>query len=142
MKLEIFDDNDELPTEFGIWIVGIIKDNIALNLNPSKLSIWDKFFNSTPEYKSIYSGVDVETVKFIDELSNMIVVKKIPGKFIIEITPNRYVSGLDRIRASSLAKLINFGNLSIRGYPIFTDVFKEVADNINDYVERFYTGVF
>ena len=34
-----------------------------------------------------------------------------------------------------ICKLVNYGNLNIKGYPIFTNVFKHILNNIDFYIK-------
>jgi hypothetical protein len=47
------------------------------------------------------------------------------------------MQGLDRVRIETLCRLINYGNSSVKGYPIFTDTFNQVALNIKLYVDEY-----
>ena len=61
----------------------------------------------------------------------------VPGKIIIRVKRNQYVPGLDRVRATSILRLITFGNINIKGYSIFADILTDIAENINEYVKEF-----
>ena len=44
------------------------------------------------------------------------------------------------MQLSEVVKLINFGCIDIKGYPLFTRVFNYITNNIPYYIEEFYSN--
>lgn len=136
MKLRIYDPQKILDRPFIVWLMTQIRNKVLMECNLKKLEHWDVYFNSETVYKSIYKKRIFTKDIITAGISNLHYLLTDDG-FFISINPNIYTPGLDRIKLISLCKLINFGNQQILGYPIFTDIFQEIADNINDYVEKY-----
>lgn len=141
MKLEILDPESLLSSDFYQWLVRQIRFEIIRKIDRRKLETWDIYFNESEDYKSI-TNLDIKTENIILFGAKSISPTIHPTQCTITFNKNQFVPGLDRVKVESVCKLINFGNLSIKGYPIFSDTLQYVADNINDYVKRFYTGGF
>ncbi len=140
MKLEILDKNDELTVLFGSWLIREIQNQFILQLNPGKLKNWDKFFEESKDYKSLYNK-KISTQEILLHGIKTLVCDKIPGKLIIRLNNNQFVPGLDRVRVDTVIRLITFGNTLIQGYPLLLDVLDEVAENINDYTSMYLEGI-
>lgn len=140
MKLIVTYTNDSLDLDFGKWLIKRIQEKFILAIDENKLKRWDKFFEESDEYKSIYRKKILTKDILIVGIRNLI-CRKFPQKLIIHINNNLFVPGLDRVRIETVCKLINFGNTEIKGYPIFTEVFGEVADNIHDYINEYLKGI-
>ena len=136
MKLKITDPSGTLDRSFINWLCIQIRNNVLSTLNTKKLINWDEYFNSESVYKSIYKKKIFTRDIIIAGISNLYYQTTEDG-FWISINPNILTPGLDRIKLISVCKLINFGNRQIPGYPIFTNTFQDIANNINTYVERY-----
>lgn len=139
MKLEILDENNELDISFGRWLVKRVQEKCLIELDTRKLSNWDKFFNEDSKYVSIY-GKEIHTKDILISGIQTIGCDKIPEKIIIRFNQNQYVPGLDRVRVDTVCRMINFGNTSVTGYPLFTNVFSYFVDNINMYIDMYFNG--
>lgn len=136
MKLAIFDANEIIDIDFIKWLILRIRNTIIQNINNDKLKKWDEFFNSSTVYKNIYKK-KISTRDIIISGACNLTYLATESEFIIQINPNIFTPGLDRVKLSSVCKLINFGNLEISGYKIFTDVFDKFALEISDYVDLY-----
>ena len=136
MKLKIIDPNNILDRSFINWLCIQIRNEVVTNINLKKLEKWDKYFNSENVYKSIYKKKISTRDLIVAGISNLYYQTSEDG-FWISINPNKLTPGLDRIKLETICKTINFGNQQITGYPIFTNTFQEVADNITTYVEKY-----
>lgn len=140
MRLEIYDAENVLGYGFGRWLVKQIQQQLIINLNQQKLVQWDIFFNSDDVYERI-SDIDIATKDILMFGIRNLICEIGASKIIVRINPNLFVPGFDRVRVDSVCRLINFGNSSIKGYPLFTTVLQKFADNINDYVELYVGGI-
>ena len=136
MKLAIFDANEIIDIDFIKWLILRIRNTIIQNINNDKLKKWDEFFNSSTVYKNIYKK-KISTRDIIISGACNLTYLATESEFIIQVNPNIFTPGLDRVKLSSVCKLINFGNLEISGYKIFTDVFDKFALEISDYVDLY-----
>ena len=136
MKLAIFDANELIDIDFIKWLILRIRNTIIQNINNDKLKKWDEFFNSSTVYKNIYKK-KISTRDIIISGACNLTYLTTESEFIIQINPNIFTPGLDRVKLNAICKLINFGNLEISGYKIFTDVFNKFALEISDYVDLY-----
>ena len=140
MKLEISDPKDLLDRSFILWLKVKIRDKILVNINPKKLINWDKYLNENNVYKSIYKKKISARDVIVAGAMNLDFSKS-ESKFMIYINHNIFTPGLDRVKLETICKLINFGDLQNKGYPIFTDTFDYFAESIQDYVDRYLHGM-
>lgn len=140
MKLLIQDPNNELDREFGFWLIFKIREYFNHQLDPKKLTNWDKFFNESDEIVKLYS-TQIRSESILQLGINNLTVRKIPDGLEVFILKNKYVPGLDRISVDSACRLITFGNQSLSGYPVLLTTFQHFVDNINYYVDLYDEGV-
>lgn len=138
MKLKILDPDNILDKSFINWLCIQIRNEVIANINLKKLDNWDQYFNSETVYKSIYKKRISTRDLIVAGISNLYYQVSEDG-FWISINPTKLTPGLDRIKLETICKVINYGNRQIIGYPIFTDTFQNIADNITDYVQKYQT---
>lgn len=134
MKLEIEYKENTLNKDFGNWLISIITDSIKKELDEKKLINLDKYIeeNFNHLFKKPVTSKDI-IFAGLKEL----VCDDDSSKLIIKISSHKFMQGLDRVRIETLCRLINFGNTSVKGYPIFTDTFTIIANDITIYVEKY-----
>ena len=130
MKLEIYDPEHLLDIHFARWLCYRIRFHVIHIIDHRKLKSWDEFFESSLKLPVKSHQVLVESAKNLR-------VKRLPDKIVIYMNKNCFMPGLDRVRVYPLLKLITFGNLSVRAYPIFTNTLQYFADNINEFVRLY-----
>ena len=140
MKLQINDPKNLLDRSFIMWFKVKVRDKIIQSIQDDKLKAWDKYINENPTYKSIYKKhINIKDI-IVAGAANLDFTKS-ESNFMIFINRNIFTPGLDRIKLESICKLINFGSLEIKGYPIFTNTFDYFAESIQDYVDRYLHGM-
>ena len=139
MRLEIQDKRNELDYRFGMWLIRQIQQKFRASLDPRKLVAWDKFFEESTDYNSIYHAKIVTRDILLSGIKCLVCLDT-PDKIIILLNPNQFVPGLDRVKVDSIFRLITFGNNSLQGYPIIKDILQRVSDNIGDYINRYVEG--
>jgi hypothetical protein len=139
MRLEIQDKRNELDYRFGMWLIRQIQMKFRASLDPRKLVAWDKFFEESTDYNNIY-GAKIVTRDIMLSGIKCLICLDTPDKIIIQLNPNQFVPGLDRVKVDSIFRLITFGNQSIKGYPIFAETLQHFADNIGEYVDMYVEG--
>lgn len=140
MHIEIHDESHYLTFDFGSWLISRIQYNFNYHVDLNKLQVWDEFFESSADYNSIGDN-KISTLAILQSGLKNLICQDLPDKLIIRINPNQFVIGLDRVKVDQVCRLINFGNTSIKGYPIFTELFNEIVENINEYVDEYERGL-
>lgn len=137
MTLLLEDDYELITIDFGNWLIQKIKYDIITKLDKSKLILWDQYLSqnsSLPKlYKKSYRAADL-----IICAANSLICKGKDGKIKICVDDNVLAPGFDRVKLIQLIKLINYGTLDTKGYPLIQNVFEDVAKNINTYVGVYY----
>lgn len=134
MKIEITNTNRTLDYKFGEWIIEVVSNEIKSNIDEKKLIRWNEYLNTDGvlKFTSRKSILAKEIIYLgIDNLR----LSELPNRFIIEINPNKYVPGVDKVKVVSACKLINYGNATMKGYPIFSNSFEMVVQNIDSLIE-------
>lgn len=134
MKLEIEYKDSSLDRKFGNWLILIIQKLIQSSINDKKLLKWDKYISEN--FNHLYSKKVTSKDIILAGIKDL-VCDDTDSKLIIKISTNHFIQGLDRVRIETLCRLINYGNTEIKGYPIFTDTFDDIADNISVYVRKY-----
>ena len=134
MKIKIHDPDHVIDSKFIRWLISQIKIKVAVQLKPDKLKRWDSYLNSVSAFTSIYKKKLLARDIILAGSVNLIFTEA-EDAYEIFINPNINTPGLDRVKLITLCKLINFGNREQSSYPIFTEVFNEISDNIQEYVD-------
>jgi hypothetical protein len=86
-----------------------------------------------------HKGVSSDTI-IRQGLRNLIVTS---GKdsYSIHVNDTILFDMENKIKLSSMCKLINYGTLSVRGYPIIIELFTYYANNLDKLLKYYYTYV-
>lgn len=139
MQLEIEFKEGTLNRSFGAWIIKLIREITLDNVDPKKLQGLDKYIEEN--FIHLSEKKKVTCIDIINAGLNELTYDFDNTKFTIRISNHKFMQGLDRIRIETLCKLINYGTASIKGYPIFTDSFNQIAENIDIYIESYLREV-
>lgn len=123
--------------EYGYNFVNAVKRkiirDIRLSINMAKLYPIDRYLSEVLLLD--YSAIDI--IKF--SLKHFVIIIY-DDKYELKIDEN--IIYKDNIKLISLVKLINFGNLELRPYSIYTNEFNEITDNIDNlYIVYKRTGI-
>lgn len=123
--------------EYGYNFVNAVKRkiirDIKLSINMAKLYPIDRYLSEVLLLD--YSAIDI--IKF--SLKHFVIIIY-DDKYELKIDEN--IIYKDNIKLISLVKLINFGNLELRPYSIYTNEFNEITDNIDNlYIVYKRTGI-
>ena len=132
-------DNKDINLHFIKFIKRKMLEHISLILNFKKLTPFDEYFKSE-EFNKLSNNVRVSSKKVIVLGMTNLIHKRYETNTHIFINPNILFPGTD-IKLVDLCKIINYGNMSIEGYPIFTDTFEHFSKNINKYIDRSIAGL-
>lgn len=132
-------ENKDINTYFIKYLKRRLLGHISLILNIKKLVPFDEYFNSD-EFKILSGGIKVSAKKVIVLGMSNLTHRRYETTTHIFINPNIYYTGTN-IKLVDLCNLINFGNMSIDGYPIFTETFNHFSRNIKKYIDKCIIGL-
>ena len=112
------------------FLIKIIKNRVITKLSLNKLKMWDKYLDTINK--------NHESAKEIILISLSELVYIIEDNYIIITINNNYVLSKLHLKLIDAIKLISFGNMEIKGYPIISDTFQYVEKNIKGYEKRFH----
>lgn len=136
MYLKLTDSSNVIDYGFGLWLISKIKTRLLSNIDTKKLVHWNNYFSELPSNEaSIQDNSSQQIIVFA--VSNL-TCKLNQGELIITYDQTKFIPGYDRLKLSTAIKTINYGTLSIKGYPIFSDTFKYFAENIDTYIKLYY----
>lgn len=135
MKLEVqYNTENQLPG-FDVWLLKRIKRALRSLVNPKKIQFVSEYLQKEDSIPKLSDNVDALRI-FLAGVDSLYVVT-LEDKFIIQLNKNQFAPGLDRVKLSSIIKLITYGNKVVPPYPLFITVFRDVEKNIQHYVEIF-----
>ena len=135
MKLEVqYSKENQLPG-FDSWLLKRIKRALRSLVNPKKLQFVSEYLQKEESIPKLSDNVDALRI-FLAGVDSLYVVT-LEDKFIIQLNKNQFAPGLDRVKLSSIIKLITYGNKVVPPYPLFITVFRDVEKNIQHYVKIF-----
>jgi len=133
MKLKISNCDD---VGFIVYVLRFLKNYIGSSIDLRKTVLLDDYIREVYNIKEKYIDCEYIIVRGID---NLIYEFLSDGSYTIYINPNEKLNRLDA-KISDVCKLINYGTLSVKGYPIFTDSIKYVQENIGVLYEMYCRG--
>jgi hypothetical protein len=101
-----------------------------------KLQKWDDYLNSGEAFEIINVN-RVSSKDIVMTGIRNIVYELSPYTLTVHIDQNQKVFGFNNVKLETVCKLINYGNTSISGYPLFSEEFNEVSENIGTYIDRY-----
>ena len=131
-------DNKDINTGFIMFLKRKMLSYISMIVDRRKLRPFDEYFKSD-EALSLTNGVRILPIRAIVLSMSTLSHKRYDDAHIF-INPNVNYPGTD-IKLADICKFINFGNMSVEGYPIFTTTFEYFNKHINKYIERFNRGL-
>ena len=127
------------------WLLDIIKLRCQTAIKPNKLILLnehivsDNVFNLNDKQRASFN-LYREMLKVARSLR----WRKVKDYYIIYIPSNIFISNTD-IPLSKLSRFVCYGDLTVKGYPILSDVIQGVIANIAKYIDQyeelFYGGV-
>ena len=131
-------DNKDITKGFILYIKKRMLGYVAMKLDVKKLIKYDEYFNSNTFKLGGKTKISSKKVILlgITNLSH----KRYEATTHIFINPNINYPGTP-LKVVDLCKMINFGTLSIDGYPIFTNTFNHFSKNIKKYMDRCSRGL-
>ena len=111
--------------------------DLISRIDPKKLEVWDIYLQSLPAYWDIYKKYKKSAKDLLIFAAKNLIHSESDEEFNVYINDTIYSPFLDTIKLNSFCKLINFGDLTCKGYPIFTECFDYIAENIQDLVDTY-----
>lgn len=131
MKLKIPYD---MGKDFIDYIIDMMQDYMKDNLQVERLQQAQNYVDAVKIFKSIYiSKIDLASICYAS--TENIVIRYYESRYELTFDENSKIYGTN-IYYKDLINLINYGNLFVKPYPIFTDMFKffeDHLDRIHDY---------
>ena len=134
----------------GTDLSGFIKQALYVEIRNIFTSLLDdRYLEAFDEYLNsgniiefnipVNKSVKISTKNIlIGAINNLIFTKQQNNKYIIEINPNEYIPNM-RAKFIDIAKLVNYGTMSVPAYNIFDKTFELVAKKLpqvyKDYLE-------
>ena len=137
MELRIRDSQGFVDDGFGYWLLPRIKSKLISNISRYKTVNWDKYLTESENLNRLYKK-EYKVSDIIIFAANNLVCNGSDGDISIQFDNTKFVPGFDRIRLSTIVKLVNYGTLDMKACPIFTDTFHYFANNIDSYVGLYY----
>jgi hypothetical protein len=132
-------ENKDIVPSFISYLKTRLLRHICLILDLSKLKPFDEYFQSL-EFLEASNGVIISSKRLILLAMSNLQHKRYESTTHIFINPNITYPGTG-LKLVDLCKVINYGTLSIEGYPIFTETFNHFSRNIRKYVEKCSMGL-
>lgn len=135
MKILITDEAGKYTDDFLNYVLAKFKDIYYEIVDERKLAPFEVYINELPRYKSLMKNHISAKEICITALYNIRILHY-RQDVIFKIDETVYLPNT-RIKLIELCKLINDGTLLLRSYPIFTEIFDWVKDNIEVYYAEY-----
>ena len=132
MQLELIYDSD--LSKFCEWLINKIQLYFISEIDDKKCAKFNEFINQNMRWK--FQPRLISTKDILKGCIYNLRYYQTGNKFIIDINPNIYIPDSYN-KYISIARLINYGNLSVSPYPIFTETFKYFDDNAHIYFQEY-----
>ena len=135
MNLIINNKNNKYEKDFFNWIIKLIQLKLIFNTNFKKLNYIENYINNNSLYKTIFKNyLSVKDIVMIT--ANNYKYYSYNDDIIICIDSNISIYNTTA-KLIDVCKLINYGNLHIKGYPIFSQIIQEIKANLDEYYEQY-----
>lgn len=128
-------DNNKYEDEFFNWLITEIRIYVFSSIDDSKLLKIDNYINSNDFFKSVFKKSISSKEALYASMYNL-QIKRYWNRVVIQIDPNKMLYGTTT-KLITVAKLVNYGALSVIGYPVITKCFKFVEDHIEGFYEKY-----
>lgn len=140
MKILITDEAGKYTDDFLNYILAKFRDIYYEIVDGRKLAPFEVYINELPEYKSVFKKYMSAYEICLMALYN-IVVLKYDSSYVLKIDETQKIPQTN-IKIIEICKLINNGNIMLKAYPIFTDVFKYVQTHVENYYAEYVLNMY
>lgn len=127
MVINILNEDQYDLDDFLEWFIKEIKIYLLDNVNKDSLSRFRDTFSSI-------SNTTINVYNLFLTIVDNLIYTRFRDKYVIGIDNSAKFKGINLLDA---AELINYGNLRLVEYPIFSDTFNYFTANFADYWEEF-----
>ena len=125
--------------DFFNWLPYEVRDYIIASIDPDKLIKVDTYINTNKFFHSPFKD-NISSKDVIVAAANNLKVDRYWNRVVLSIDSNAVVPNTTS-KILTVIKLVNFGSLSVMGYPVVTKCFKFVEDNIDAFYEKYLWSV-
>lgn len=137
MTITVFKDKG-FEDGFITWLLPVIRDYVISSVDENKLIKVDEHINNNKYFHTIFKNKISSKDVIVAAMYNL-VVNDYWNRTIISVDNNAIVPNTTT-KISTVIKTVNFGTMSIMGYPIITTRFKYIEDNIDAFYEMYLRG--
>ena len=140
MNLIIDDIKSKNFDSFVEWLIEQTQQHFIGSINPQRLIVFDNYF------KNFDWGFTDKKTHFISTKQLLISAiynlryRKTMNSYTIEINPNAVIPSTSA-KFIDIAKLVNYGNVELKGVYVLTDTFEYFSKNVNKYFDKYVTRV-
>lgn len=131
----IITNKNKYDNNFFNWIIKLIQFKLIFNTNYSKLKNLEQYINTNVQYKTIYKNY-ISMKDVIAIASSNYIYYTYNNSIVICINPNIVIHNTNA-KLIDVCKLINYGTLDIKGYPIFSQIVFDIKSNLDNYYEQY-----
>ena len=124
---------DNITEQFITWLENDIKYRLVDEIDVDYLLELQNMLDVQYGYQIDMCAVFLDILNTIHHISTK-------TTYIIEIGNNKIVQGT-KISYSTMTKLINYGNLNIRGRCVVSNIFRHIRSNLRVYITRYLHGL-
>ena len=136
MKIHI---KHKCSREFILYICNIISTYILSHMDYEQIRGIETLINLDTS-KMLFGTKFISLKDLIISATQNLRIQKIDNLYyIIDINPNVFVPNT-KIKLLDVCKLINYGNLTVKSYPIFTCAFNNIKNNYNAIYNSYLIG--
>ena len=129
-----------IDKHFLRWLEPIIKYQILKNINNKQLNQ----ISNLIEEQEILNEFKTKNIKFD---ARKIIFMSL-NKLRVTKTKDHYIIGIDRkalcpgynLSFDEICRIINYGTIDIKGFPIYTNAFEHVLNNLKKYFVKYFYG--
>lgn len=129
----VIEENDLIDIKFIKWLIKRIKKLIILKCNSRKLSSIQNYVDNNNPFNT-RNKISINGI--ILQASQNIIFYKHKSYFYIMVNPIIRAQGMD-LKLEDVCKFINYGNFEMPGYPLFTNIYFDIKDNIKEYLKQY-----
>ena len=120
---------------FISWLLRIIRFEIIKSLDDKRLISFNEKVESEELFES-KSNKKFDVRKAIILSLNDLSFRKVKDTYIIEISGDKIFPNYN-VKVKTICNLLNYGNISIPGFPIYSNAFQHVKSNLKRYYEMY-----
>ena len=144
MKLVIRDTNNIYDDNFIMYVLKFIQNYISLEINKKQnikiMESWTEYLQEYSVYSRFKNKTYLDCRYIITSGINNLVVKKNKNVYTITIDNTKTIKGIGA-KLYVLCKLIDTGCLDRRKFPVFTNTFNYVRNNLGAIRTLYMMGV-